>query len=57
MQSGMKHSFGKPSGSAAQVKKGTTLFTIKVDTETDFVKDLLKKMKTRLPGPVAIEVA
>ncbi len=57
MQSGMKHAFGKAMGSAAQVKKGTTLFTIMVDNEERFVSDLMKKVKTRLPGPVMVEVA
>ncbi len=57
MQSGMKHAFGKAMGSAAQVKKGTTLFTVMVDGEEGFVSDLMKKVKTRLPGPVIVEVA
>tara|TARA_Y100000310_G_C20423819_1_gene687986 strand:- start:198 stop:710 length:513 start_codon:yes stop_codon:yes gene_type:complete len=57
MQSGMKHAFGKAMGSAAQVKKGTTIFTVMVDSEEGFVSDLMKKVKTRLPGPVMVEVA
>ena len=56
MQSGMKHAFGKAMGSAAQLKKGTTLFTVYVDEELNFVSELMKKLKTRLPGPVSIQV-
>ncbi len=57
MQSGMKHAFGKAMGSAAQVKKGTTIFTVMVDNEEIFVLELMKKVKNRLPGPVSVEIA
>ena len=57
MQSGMKHSFGKAMGSAAQVKKGTTLFTVMVDDETEYVSKVMKQVKNRLPGPIMVEVA
>jgi len=56
MQSGMKHAFGKAMGSAAQLKKGTTLFTVYVDSELDFVSEVMKKLKTRLPGPVSVQI-
>jgi large subunit ribosomal protein L10e len=54
MQSGMKHAFGKAVGSAAQVKKGSTLFTVMVDENTEFVQKLLDSTRHRLPGPVKI---
>ena len=54
MQSGMKHAFGKPMGSAAQVKKGTTLFTVMVDENVDFVEKILDSIRSRLPGSVKV---
>jgi len=54
MQSGMKHSFGKAMGSAAQVKKGTTLFTVMVDENVEFVRGVLDSTRSRLPGAVRV---
>jgi large subunit ribosomal protein L10e len=57
MQSGMKHSFGKAMGTAAQLKPGTTILTIHVnEVDADFAKKALVKTKPRIPGKVAIEV-
>jgi large subunit ribosomal protein L10e len=56
MQSGMKHAFGKASGSAAQVKKGTTLFTVLVDDNVQEVKGFMEAAMNKLPGRTTVEV-
>ena len=57
MQTGMKQSFGKVEGVAAQVKKGTTIFTAQVDDDgVEYAKDMLMKTKPRIAGRTAIEV-
>lgn len=57
MQTGMQQSFGKVVGTAAQVKNGTTIFTVNVSEEgVDFVKEALSKAKPRIAGKVAVEV-
>lgn len=57
LQTGMKHSFGKPIGRSAAVKKGSKIFEVSVDkVNLAFVSKLLKSVKTRLPGRVAINV-
>jgi|TARA_Y100000310_G_C20643604_1_gene795324 large subunit ribosomal protein L10e len=57
MQSGMKHAFGKAMGSAAQLKKGSTIFTVNCTEESiDFVKKALAKTKSRMPGKITIEI-
>ncbi len=56
MQSGMKHAFGKASGAAAQVKKGTTLFTVMVDSDVQEVKGFMNAVKNKVPGGVTVEV-
>jgi len=57
MQTGMKQSFGKVEGMAAQVKKGTTIFTAEVlEDGADFAREMLMKTKTRIPGRTTIEI-
>jgi large subunit ribosomal protein L10e len=57
MQSGMKHSFGKSMGSAAQIKPGATIFTVCVEEGGEkFAKEVLLKTKSRITGKVAIEM-
>ena len=57
MQTGMKQSFGKVEGMAAQVKKGTTIFTAEVPEEmVEFAKEKLAKTKTRISGRTTIEI-
>jgi large subunit ribosomal protein L10e len=57
MQSGMKHSFGKAMGTAAQLKPGTTVMTVYVnDQDAEFAKKALEKTKPRIPGKVRVEI-
>jgi len=57
LQSGMAHSFGKTMGTAAQLKKGSTIFTIHVDeNHVQIAKDALKKAYPRLAGRFGIEI-
>ena len=57
MQSGMKHSFGKAMGTAAQLKPGTTIFTLYVnEPDVEFAKKALEKTKPRIPGKVTVEI-
>jgi large subunit ribosomal protein L10e len=57
MQSGMKHSFGKAMGTAAQLKPGTIILTVHVnETDADFAKKALEKTKPRIPGKVKVEI-
>ena len=57
MQTGMKQSFGKVEGIAAQVKKGTTIFTAEVDDNgVEYAKDMLMKTKPRISGRTTVEV-
>lgn len=57
MQTGMQQAFGKVTGTAAQVKNGTTLFTVNVPEDgVGFVKELLNKAKPRIAGKIAVEV-
>jgi len=57
MQTGMKQSFGKVEGVAAQVKKGTTIFTAQVDEDgVDYAKEMLMKTKSRISGRTTLEV-
>ncbi len=51
MQSGMKHSFGKPVGRAAVVKKGKTLLVVAVANEkaARVAKDVLARVKAKFP--------
>ncbi len=57
MQTGMKQSFGKVEGMAAQVKNGTTIFTAEVPEDmVEFAKEKLMKTKTRIPGRTKVEI-
>ena len=57
MQTGMKQSFGKVEGMAAQVKDKTVIFTAEVSEEgADFAREMLMKTKSRIPGRTTIEI-
>ena len=57
MSTGMKHSFGKSIGIAAQVRKGQTLFQIQVNKEhLDTAKKALKLAGSKLPCSTSIEI-
>jgi len=58
LQTGMKHSFGRPSGKAARVKRGKVIMTIKVKTKKDAEKARIafKKVVAKLPVPCRLEV-
>jgi large subunit ribosomal protein L10e len=57
MSTGMKMSFGKPIGLAAQVKKGQTLLTVNVDKENiEVAKQSLKKAAHKLPCSCIVKV-
>lgn len=57
MQTGMKQSFGKVEGVAAQVKKGTTIFTAQVEEDgVNYAKEMLMKTKSRISGRTTLEV-
>ncbi len=58
MQSGMKHSFGKAMGTAAQLKPGKTILTVCVPEDgVEFAKKALTKTKPRIAGKVGIEIS
>lgn len=55
---GMAHSFGKPIGIAAQVKKGKVLFSVSFDKGNGkHVRDALKKANHKLPCQCTIQLA
>ena len=57
MSTGMQLSFGRPVGSAAQVKKGQQIFTVYVDKEgVEHAKEALSKAHHRMPGKYVIEI-
>lgn len=57
LQTGMAHSFGKTTGTAAQLKKDSTIFTINTDeAHIPIAKASLKKAFPRLAGKVGIEI-
>ena len=57
LQSGMKHSFGKPVGLAAQVKQGKIIFSTKVDEAgLKIAREAMKTAIPRLPGKCKIEI-
>ena len=57
MSTGMKCSFGKPIGIAAQINRGQTIFEISVPKEhVDSAKEALRKAGTKLPCSVRLEV-
>ncbi len=57
MSTGMAHSFGKPIGVAAQVRKGQKLVSISVDApHLQLAKEIINKAKYKLPCSCTIEV-
>ncbi len=57
LSTGMKHSFGKPIGVAAQVFEGDPLFTIRTKKQfVDVVRQALKTNRAKLPGRWSIIV-
>jgi len=55
MQSGMQRAFGKPTGVAAQVKKGQKIFTAYVeDNDVEKARTALKSSTTRMPQKYSI---
>ena len=55
--SGMAHSFGKPIGVAARVKKGQTLFQVSVDKQNlEIAKQALERASKKLPCSCAIQI-
>lgn len=57
LQTGMAHSFGKTINLSAQARKGTIVFTVKVDEENiEKAKKVLKIAPPRMPGKYTIEV-
>jgi len=56
LQEGMRRSFGKPVGFAAQVKSGQRVITIKVpEGKGDVAKEALRRAKFKLPCRAKIE--
>ena len=54
---GMQKAFGKPIGSAAQIKKGTTIFQISVDKNNiELAKQALTRASKKLPGSCTIQM-
>ncbi len=57
LQTGMAHSFGKTVNLSAQAKKGTIVFTVKVDENNlDKGKAIVKLAPPKLPGSYVIEI-
>jgi len=57
MSTGMKHSFGKPIGRAAQIKEGQALFTLKVNKQSlEIAKKALKRASYKFPCGCLIDV-
>ncbi|MCS7134358.1 MAG: 50S ribosomal protein L16 [Candidatus Pacearchaeota archaeon] len=57
MQSGMKHSFGKPVSLAAQLRRGSKVFSVYcMSEEVEKVREILKKATTKFPGKYKIIV-
>ena len=55
--SGMAHSFGKPMGVAARVKKGQTIFQVNVDKQNIAVaKQALERASKKIPCSCTIQV-
>jgi large subunit ribosomal protein L10e len=56
-QQGMRQSFGKPIGTAAQVDKGQKVIEVRVDkTNLNVAKDALRRAAYKLPAPCKILV-
>ena len=57
LQTGMAHSFGKTINLSAQARKGTVVFTAKVDENNiEKAKSILKLAPPRLPGKYTVEI-
>jgi len=57
-QEGMKRPYGKPTGTAARVKRGEPLITIEVDTDgVDVAKEALERAKDKFPLPSRILIS
>jgi large subunit ribosomal protein L10e len=58
LQTGMRHSFGRPKGVAARVWPGHILYSIKVFTpeHVEVARRAMKRVKSKLPMPVSIQV-
>jgi len=55
--SGMAHSFGKPTGVAARIKKGQTIFQVSVDKQNIGVaKQALERASKKLPCSCTIQL-
>lgn len=55
--SGMAHSFGKPAGIGARIKKGQTIFQVRVDKEhLDIAKQALERASKKLPCSCMIQI-
>jgi len=55
--SGMAHSFGKPTGIAARIKKGQTIFQVDVDKQNIAIaKQALERASKKLPCSCTIQV-
>ncbi len=55
--SGMAHSFGKPVGIAAKIKKGQTIFQVEVEKENiGIAKQALERASKKLPCSCSIQV-
>lgn len=55
MQTGMKQSFGKTVGVAAQIKKGQAIFTVALDVSQKIIK-LFKANKSKIPCRTSIVI-
>ena len=54
---GMQKSFGKPLGSAAQIKKGQTIFSLSIDkANLELARKALKRAASKLPCHCTIEI-
>lgn len=57
LQTGMAHSFGKPTGRAARVHEGASVVTTRVDENgLDIVKRAYRKAISKLPGKYSVEI-
>lgn len=58
LQTGMRHAFGRPKGRAARVKRGQTVFSIKVNEpkHVELARKALKKIGPKLPMDVSIQI-
>ena len=58
LQTGMRHSFGRPKSRAARVKNGQAVFSIKVDNKknVEIARKALKKIRSKLPMKVSVQI-